>query len=174
MHDMLGVWHSIIYLIDTLIHLRYILLNVICKIVMYFTLLFCEERPTATYPVLPTLSTLIENLNSFHLCLKLLILSALVRKVRTAGNYFERNGKSSSVDSLFICSNWIFATYFNALIFINTRTYILSLWTSLKDWVNLIVRFTKPVIKNVSLSIEMSPTKRIINHKYNTHIKSRI
>jgi hypothetical protein len=80
------------------------LLNVICKIVMYFTLLFCEERPTATYPVLPTLSTLIENLNSFHLCLKLLILSALVRKVRTAGNYFERNGKSSSQS---VSSSWI-------------------------------------------------------------------
>jgi hypothetical protein len=80
MHDMLGGCHfplemlqilcTIMYLIETLIHLRYILLNVICTVVLYFTFQFCEESDLSCL----TLSTLIVNLNSFHLCFKLLIL----------------------------------------------------------------------------------------------------
>jgi hypothetical protein len=108
MHDMLGVCHfplemlqilcTIMYLIETLIHLRYILLNVICTVVLYFTFQFCEESDLSCL----TLSTLIVNLNSFHLCFKLLILKlakkkllilgAFFHKVHPAGkNYFERN-----------------------------------------------------------------------------------
>jgi hypothetical protein len=46
---------------------------------------------------------------------------------------------------------------------------------SLKDWVGLILRFIKSVIKNVSLLTETSPTtKKIISRKYSIYVKSRI
>jgi hypothetical protein len=39
----------------------------------------------------------------------------------------------------------------------------------------LILRFTKPVTKSISLSTEtLPPTEKIISRKYNIHIKSRI
>jgi hypothetical protein len=58
---------------------------------------------------------------------------------------------------------------------INACTYILLLWAHLKDWAGLFLKFTKSVTKNTSLLMGTSPpTKIIIRHKYNTHIKSRI
>jgi hypothetical protein len=53
-----------------------------------------------------------------------------------------------------------------ALTFINI-CHILPLWVSIKDWADLILRFMKLVIKNISLS-------RIIRRKCNTYVKSVI
>jgi hypothetical protein len=53
--------------------------------------------------------------------------------------------------------------------------YSILMIISKKNWVDLILRFTKSVMKNISLSIETLPTtERIICLKCNTHIKSRI
>jgi hypothetical protein len=57
----------------------------------------------------------------------------------------------------------------------NIYMYILFLWVYLKDWVGLILRFMKSVIKSVSLSMETLPlAKKIISRKYNIYVKFRI
>jgi hypothetical protein len=54
------------------------------------------------------------------------------------------------------------------------HVYLIPMSTSEK-LSDLILRFTKSVTKNISLSMETSsPTKKIINRKYNTHVKSMI
>jgi hypothetical protein len=58
---------------------------------------------------------------------------------------------------------------------INIWTHILFIWIYLKDWINLILRFIKLIIKNALLSISMlSITEKIISQKYNTYIKYMI
>jgi hypothetical protein len=50
-----------------------------------------------------------------------------------------------------------------------------TLWSHLKDWVGLILRFIKSVTESASLSMETSPpNEKIISHKYNTYVKFRI
>jgi hypothetical protein len=56
----------------------------------------------------------------------------------------------------------------------HTHVYSISIST-FERLVELILRFTKSVTKSVSMSMgTLPPTEKIINHKYNIHIKSRI
>jgi hypothetical protein len=56
----------------------------------------------------------------------------------------------------------------------HTHVHTISMIT-FERLTDLILKFTKSVTKSVSLSTKISsPTERIINHKYNTYIKSKI
>jgi hypothetical protein len=92
------------------------------------------------------------------------------------GHWWWHNMRKSVVTSFFFEKhNTNTDTHICMSTHLYERTHTLPLWAHPKDWVGLILRFTKSVTKSILLSTGTSSlTKRIINYKYNNHIKSRI